>query len=215
MFFVISCLFSHKHLHSTASQVATSYTSRSGRSLLRLYHLFPNRVRLEIVEILTVRSLMALPEPDFVQMLSLLPEDCRTSSLPILEELEMLLQKAFFPEFWLRVQGEKIVELLGKTGLGGVFQVAVRGFIAGVLCRTYRHISLGELGACLGLSETEARKWVGGKGWTIDGSGLVEVPPVTENSPRAPLLKAGEDGIGLKFSEVMSVLQVKGDRLTS
>jgi hypothetical protein len=197
-------------------QVLTSYSSKSGRSLLRLYHIFPQRIRVEVVEALCVGSLMCLPEPDFVQVLSLLPEGCRVPCLPVLEELELLLQRAFFSEFWVRARDPEVVALLARTGLAGAFGEAVRGFVAGVLKRTYRRIALGELAGNLGLSEGEARAWVAGKGWGVDASGgsggsgsggggvLVELPPSVDNTPRAT--KAGEEGLGLKFSDVMSVL---------
>lgn len=190
----------------------TSYSSKSGRSLLRLYHIFPQRIRVEVVEAICVGSLMCLPEPDFVQVLSLLPEGCRVACLPVLEELELLLQRAFFSEFWVRAGDPVVVALLARTGLAVAFGEAVRGFVAGVLKRTYRRIALGELAGNLGLSEGEAKAWVAAKGWGVDaGSGsvggggvLVELPPSVDNTPRAT--KAGEEGLGLKFSDVMSVL---------
>lgn len=197
---------------SLKPKVLTSYSSKSGRSLLRLYHIFPQRIRVEVVEAICVGSLMCLPEPDFVQVLSLLPEGCRVACLPVLEELELLLQRAFFSEFWVRAGDPVVVALLARTGLAVAFGEAVRGFVAGVLKRTYRRIALGELAGNLGLSEGEAKAWVAAKGWGVDaGSGsvggggvLVELPPSVDNTPRAT--KAGEEGLGLKFSDVMSVL---------
>jgi hypothetical protein len=185
------------------------YSARSGHGLLRLYHFFPSRLNPAFVEVLFLRALMALPEPDFVQALSLLPEAARTPVIPLLGELEHLLQKAQFTEFWERAQDPLVAALLARTALAQPFADAVRAFVASVLLRTYRRISLADLGRCLGLDGAQARQWAGQRGWAIaedaKAGPVCELPASADNTPR-PVKKVGEDGLGLKFSEVSAVL---------
>lgn len=198
------------------------YSARSAHGLLRLYHFFPARLNAELVEVLFLRGLMALPEPDFVQSLSLLPEAARTPALPLLVELEHLLQKAQFSEFWARAREPVVEALLARAALAPAFADAVRAFIAAVLLRAYRRISLPELACCLALEEGPAREWAARRGWAVAapaaaGAGeeaagkgaagvvMFELPASADNTPRA-VKKVGEDGLGLKFAEVASVL---------
>ena len=182
------------------------YSARSAHGLLRLYHFFPARFNGALVEVLFLRALMALPEPDFVQGLSLLPEAGRPPALAQLVELEHLLQKAQFSEFWARAQEPAVAALLARAALAPAFADAVRAFVAAVLQRTYRRISLAELARCLGLEEAQAREWAGRRGWVVAAAdAVVELPASADNTPRA-VKKAGEDGLGLKFAEVSSVL---------
>ncbi len=163
------------------------------------------------MEVLFLRALMALPEPDFVQGLSLLPEAGRPPVLAQLVELEHLLQKAQFSEFWARAREPAVAALLARAALAPAFADAVRAFVAAVLLRTYRRISLAELARCLGLEEAQAREWAGKRAWAVapavaaDAGAVVELPASADNTPRA-VKKAGEDGLGLKFAEVASVL---------
>ncbi len=186
------------------------YSARSAHGLLRLYHFFPQRLNPALVEVLLVRALMALPEPDFVQSLSLLPEGARTPALPLLVDLEHLLQKAQFSEFWARAREPALEALLARAALAPAFADAVRAFIAAVLLRTYRRISLAELAECLGLGEGPAREWAGKRGWAAaaaggEGGEAFELPASADNTPRA-VKKVGEDGLGLKFADVATVL---------
>jgi hypothetical protein len=189
------------------------YSARSGRGLLRLYQFFPSRLSVPVVELIFVHALMCLPDPDFVQCLSLLPAPARTPALAQLVELEQLLQKAQFSDFWAHAAHPDVAGLLARTALAPAFAEAVRAFVAAVLLRTYRRISLAELSQCLGLEEGGAREWAGKRGWAMAEEGakgvLCELPASADNTPR-PVKKVGEEGLGLKFSEVSAVLSKLG-----
>lgn len=181
-----------------------AYCARNARSLLRLYQRYPARAKGAVTDVLLLRALMALPEPDFVQALSLLPDAAaRTPAAPTLVELEQLLQKAQFGEFWERARDPSVAPLLaGHAG----FVDAVRGFIAGALRSAFRRVEPAVLARVLGLGEGEAVAWAAARGWAVGEGGAVELPPTADNTAR-PKKKQGEDGLGLKFAEVSAVLR--------
>jgi hypothetical protein len=188
-----------------AQLAAGVYSARAARGLLRLYHFFPERRSAPAVELLFLHALMALPDADFVQHLSLLPDAARSPAILLLAELEQLLQKAHFADFWARAASPLLADLLARAKLGAAFPDAARAFAAAVLLRAYRRISLAELAASVGLGEAAAREWVAKRGWALGADGLVELPASADNTAR-PVKRVGEDGLGLKFSEVSAVL---------
>jgi hypothetical protein len=189
------------------TQVTTGpYCARNARSLLRLYQRYPSRARDAVTDVLLLRALMALPEPDFVQALSLLPDAAATPAAPALSELEQLLQRAQFGEFWERAQGPSVAPLLvGQAG----FVDAARGFIAGALRSAFRRVEPAVLSRALGLGTVEAVTWAEAHGWVVGEGGAVELPSTADNTPR-PAKKMGEDGLGLggaRFADVSLVLR--------
>jgi len=157
-----------------------------------------------VTDVLLLRALMALPEPDFVQALSLLPDAAgATPAAPTLCELERLLQKAQFGEFWERARDPSVAPLLaGHAG----FVDAARGFIAGVLRAAFRRVEPAVLARALGLGAGEAAAWAEARGWAVGEGDAVELPPTADNTPR-PTQKQGEGGLGLKYAEVSQVLR--------
>ena len=191
---------------TTLRQTSSSdYNARANRGLLRLYQLFPHLAKAEVVEAVLLRALMALPEPDFVHAVSLLPDGgASTQHAAALSRLEQLLQTAHFGEFWAQCATPELATLIARVP---GFAAAVRAFIAGVLNRTYRRVGLAALAEALGLpAAADAAAWGAQQGWAVDAH-TAELPALPENAPR-PVKKAGEDGLGLRYSEALSVLKV-------
>jgi hypothetical protein len=180
-----------------------AYCARNGRSLLRLYQRYPARARGPVIDALLLRALMALPEPDFVQALSLLPDAAATPAAPALAELEQLLQKAQFGEFWERAKDPTVAPLVAAQA---GFVDAVRGFIAGVLRSAFRRVEPGVIARALGMDAGEATVYAKAQGWVVGEGGAVELPSTADNTPR-PTKKLGEDGLGLQFDQVSAVLR--------
>ena len=84
------------------------------------------------------------------------------------------------------------------------FADAARAFVAGVLARTYRRVSVAVLAESLGFAAPAAVEWARRAGWAVDGD-AVELPAALDNTPR-PIKKAGEDGLGLRYADVAAVL---------
>lgn len=168
---------------------------------MRLYQLYPTREKADVVELVLLRALCALPEPDFVHALSMIPDVRMTANVLVLANLEHLLQKARLAEFWVAAAGADAAPLVARLP---VFSEAVRAFASGILSRTYRRISVPVLAESLGFDEAAAIAWARSTGWTVDGD-TVELPAVPENTQR-PVKKAGEDGLGLRYADVASVL---------
>lgn len=131
----------------------------------------------------------------------MIPESRVTANVTVLANLEHLLQKARLAEFWTAAAGADAAPIVKRLpGFGD----AVRSFASGVLSRTYRRISVAVLAESLGFDEAAAVAWARSTGWTVDGD-TVELPSVPENTQR-PVKKAGEDGLGLRYADVASVL---------
>jgi hypothetical protein len=140
---------------------------------------------------------MALPDPDFLLALYLIPDRLHTApQVAALIELERCLQLAQFKLFWEKASEEAIAPFLATiTG----FNDAVRDFIAKALNRTYQKIELAvlkeslhlasgrALGSLLRMTLTEmqddATTFAAKRGWTIEGS-MASLPLIAENAPR-------------------------------
>ncbi len=177
------------------------YNARSNRGLLRLYQLYPMRAKAEVIDLILLRALSALPEPDFVHVLSMIPENRMTANVAALVNLEQFLRNARFPDFWKAAAAAEVAPLVARAP---GFSEAARAFAVGVLSRTYRRISVSVLAESIGLDEPATTTWVRGMGWNIEG-GIAELPALPENTLR-PVKKAGEDGLGLRYQDVANVL---------
>lgn len=185
--------------HSSHQLVAGTYSARSSRGLLRLYQLFPALADAKMIELILLRAIMALPEPTFLQCSSMILDSAATPSTQILANLEDMLLKSQFADFWKAAQAP---ELLPITSRVPGFAAAVRTFIASVVSRTYRRIATAELASVLGLRDVT--EWVRAAGWATEGDAVI-LPANYENTP-LPVKKPGEDGLNLNYYEVARVL---------
>eukprot|EP00158_Paraphelidium_tribonemae_P010261 Partr_v1_DN42090_c0_g1_i1_m54808 putative Component of the eukaryotic translation initiation factor 3 (eIF-3) complex, which is involved in protein synthesis and, together with other initiation factors, stimulates binding of mRNA and methionyl-tRNAi to the 40S ribosome (By similarity) len=114
---------------------AGKYAGRPNRGLLKLYSLFPARSNVDNILTVLVKALTALPNPDFLLALYLVPGQLQaTPAVAALAELERSLQAAQFAAFWQRASGADVRPVLDSVA---GFDDAVRAFIGSVLARTY------------------------------------------------------------------------------
>jgi hypothetical protein len=125
---------------SVAAQAAggAPYNGRAARGLLKLYQQFPARLSVDTVVLLLARALAALPEPDFLLAMYLVPHSLHAhEAVAALAELERLLQMAKFPAFWAKAKEPGVRALLDRVA---GFDAAVREYVARVVARTYQKI---------------------------------------------------------------------------
>ena len=91
------------------------------------------------------QALAALPDPDFLLAMYLVPDSLHASeSVATLVELERLLQTAQFRAFWVAAKAPAAQALVGRVA---GFDASVRDFIARIVSRTYQKIDAAALAA--------------------------------------------------------------------
>lgn len=156
-----------------------TYNCRANRALLRLYQMYPNRVNMDIISLILVKTLMVSPEPDFIQSVCLISAKHQTDIVKQLIELEAQLQKAQFSLFWEQSKRPEISSLLSKVP---GFEDAIRNFITSALVRTYAKVETNVLATALNIQDT-VTDYAATKGWQAEGNAYV-FPVNIENSPR-------------------------------
>jgi hypothetical protein len=134
---------------SVAAQAAGSapYDARACRGLLKLYQQNPARLSVDTVVLLLARALAALPEPDFLLAMYLVPQPLHAhEAVAALAELERLLQMAKFPAFWAKAKEPGARALLDRVA---GFDAAVREYVGRVVARTYQKIDADVLAGYL------------------------------------------------------------------
>eukprot|EP01120_Amphizonella_sp_Union-15-10_P003775 TRINITY_DN141_c0_g1_i1.p1 TRINITY_DN141_c0_g1~~TRINITY_DN141_c0_g1_i1.p1 ORF type:complete len:215 (+),score=31.75 TRINITY_DN141_c0_g1_i1:100-744(+) len=142
-----------------------TYHFLANQTLLNLYQRQPEKIKLEIVTAILIKALMNLHNNnDFMLSLYLLPEKLHGEEIiERLIELANLLETGLFQEFWRRLSTWN--SLLQKFNETPGFVDAIRGFILGILTRTYLTISKQFLSEVLNLSGTELEAFVADKDW--------------------------------------------------
>lgn len=193
----ISCCYS--------LQVAGNfYNQRANRGLLRLYQIHPARANATILTSVLVKALMALPEPDFLLSLYLIPEAEHTPVITMLISLEALLQKGKFAGFWALLNSAEAASTRAVTTQVAGFENAIRDFIIAALNRTYSTVEKDVLAAALGVAD--ATGLCASKGWGVEeGSGRIQLPALPENTARPK--RRDEESTGLKYSEIAGLVQ--------
>jgi hypothetical protein len=172
------------------------------------------------------QSLVALPEPDFLTNLCLIPQEvvrtltacavcmsgvaCLADPPPAqhdtervkgLVEVESLLQTGKFGEFWERSRQADVAEVLGKVS---GFADQVRKFMITALLITYASIKATALRRSLDLDDVAPL--AAARGWTVEGTGedaLVTFPANSENQPKAETVKDAAT-----FTDVSHLMQL-------
>jgi len=176
--------------------------ARCNRALLRLYNLFPARASAAYTTTALALALQLNPEPEFLQLLYMVPTASYTPAIKALVELDALLSGADFTAVWPRVASPEIAPVISK--LAG-FSGAVRDYAFGAVNRTYSRIEASVFAAILNLPEGEAVAFAIQRGCTQDGADLV-LPAIAENSDRRKAEKVTVDA--LTRNEISSILSI-------
>jgi len=142
--------------------------------------MYPNRVNMDMISYILVKTLMVTPEPDFIQSICLLSVKHHTDIIKQLIELEAQLQKAQFALFWEQTKRPEIATLLAKVP---GFEDSIRNFITEALIRTYSKVENKVLSTALNISNDTVASYAASKGWQADGNMYI-LPMNIENSPR-------------------------------
>lgn len=158
------------------------------------------------------QALTALPSPDFLLALYLVPGPLQSKqpSIAALIELERTLQTAQFAAFWERAAAPEVRSVLDRVP---GFDEAVRGFIVGALGRTYDRLEGSVAQAALHLAPGEVPAFAQRVGWSLDADGATLVLPVTADNSSRPkkdtVTSAGggvDGGLGLKYSDMTQLV---------
>eukprot|EP00927_Polykrikos_kofoidii_P043151 TRINITY_DN3720_c0_g3_i2.p1 TRINITY_DN3720_c0_g3~~TRINITY_DN3720_c0_g3_i2.p1 ORF type:complete len:221 (+),score=57.10 TRINITY_DN3720_c0_g3_i2:3-665(+) len=140
-----------------------SYDIDANLALLKLFLLHPQEqskeARVEIMEKVLLKSLMAFPAADFSLCMYQIPLTYHSQLKEVLH-LAQWLELAKFTKFWKDAES---VEAL-KQAVG--WQTAVRNFIAGVVSATYRSIKIDQLADLLNLPSGDMEPFIKEQGWT-------------------------------------------------
>mmetsp|Transcript_27515 Transcript_27515/g.37987 ORF Transcript_27515/g.37987 Transcript_27515/m.37987 type:complete len:207 (+) Transcript_27515:151-771(+) len=177
-----------------------TYNLDTNLCLLRLYQLYPERVDMNVLFRLLLKSLMALPSMDYELCLHLVAE--KHSSEEPLKSLKLLsgaLSSAKFQQFW-NIYNTMKDKLESTPG----FKEKCRAYIVHVLYSVYQRVPKAYLGEALAIEGMALDAFVEAQcvstGWTVDGDMLV-FPANEDNHPQP---KKAADNI--TFSQVSQCL---------
>jgi hypothetical protein len=141
------------HVDSQLSGAA-SYDFAANRYLLKLYSCFPESASAGHIASVLVLSMMRLPAKDLLAVASLLPsgQDADARVQAVLDATRAL-EGGQFRRFWEVVASASTVNVFSAaTG----FDAALRSFVLGAVCDTFRSLPAGDLQGMLGLGDHAA-----------------------------------------------------------
>jgi hypothetical protein len=132
-----------------ASAVATEqYDFEIVKSLLKLYGVYPEETKVEVVANVLGLALMRLPNTDFLSLACLVPHKLQKKEpLKTIFVCADLLERCKLTDFWVQRADASVSGLF--NGIKG-FDRAVRGFAIGRAQAVYRNIPCEKLQAMLG-----------------------------------------------------------------
>eukprot|EP00747_Dinoflagellata_sp_TGD_P164613 gnl/TRDRNA2_/TRDRNA2_184777_c0_seq1.p1 gnl/TRDRNA2_/TRDRNA2_184777_c0~~gnl/TRDRNA2_/TRDRNA2_184777_c0_seq1.p1 ORF type:complete len:220 (-),score=62.61 gnl/TRDRNA2_/TRDRNA2_184777_c0_seq1:55-714(-) len=162
-----------------------TYDLEANLAILKLYLLQPDETKVEIIEGILLKALMAFPATDFSLCMFQIPQKYHTNlrdPVKLAQQLEMAKFKAFWKE-------AESVEILA-TAKG--WETAVRTFIAGVVSATYRSSRKAELAELMNLAVKEVEPVIKQNGWTQskEDKEIIIVSTATFESQRIEAAKA-------------------------
>eukprot|EP00128_Syssomonas_multiformis_P006589 Colp12_sorted_trinity150504_noHs@9920 len=117
-----------------------------GLTLLKLYQFNPSRLNLDVVRLILLKALTALPKTDFLLCSYLVHEKYHSdATIGRIIELARYLETTNFPKFWEEFKkNPKIAEDIPN------FKLSIQTYVAAVLKHTYQRISSDVLALFLG-----------------------------------------------------------------
>mmetsp|Transcript_9467 Transcript_9467/g.10974 ORF Transcript_9467/g.10974 Transcript_9467/m.10974 type:complete len:213 (-) Transcript_9467:145-783(-) len=180
-----------------------SYNLDANLCLLRLYQFYPDRVNGRILLQLLLKSLMALPSPDYDLCVRMVPERLASSEpFARLSGLARLLQSAQFREFWaLYAQMEDVIAPALPS-----FAEAARNYIVSNLTTNYQKCPLSILSQSTNLEGHALEALINQKGWVRQDGTKEQVVKFPENECNAPVAKKTAEQIN--FDQVSACMAV-------
>mmetsp|Transcript_69140 Transcript_69140/g.195904 ORF Transcript_69140/g.195904 Transcript_69140/m.195904 type:complete len:217 (+) Transcript_69140:83-733(+) len=129
-------------------------------AILKLYCLYPDETKVEVIEGILLKALMSFPATDFSLAMYMIPEKHHQTLRDVIH-LAQQLEMAKFKTFWKEADG---VTVLNKAK---GWPAAVRSFIAGVISSGYRSIKVDQLCELLNLAtEADLEPMIKEREWT-------------------------------------------------
>ncbi|XP_031491220.1 eukaryotic translation initiation factor 3 subunit K [Nymphaea colorata] len=173
------------YVHEQVS--SQTYNLDANLCLLRLYQFEPERMSIQIVALILVKALMAMPAPDFSLCLFLIPERVQMEEqFKTLIVMSHYLETARFRQFWDEAaKNRSTVEVVPG------FEQAIQAYAIHVLSLTYRKVPRPVLAEAINIEGLSLDKFlehhVANSGWVLEkGQGrgqLIVLPSNVFNQP--------------------------------
>ncbi|XP_072972659.1 eukaryotic translation initiation factor 3 subunit K [Typha angustifolia] len=167
-----------------------TYSLDANLCLLRLYQFEPDRMSIPIVMRVLIKSLMAMPAPDFSLCLFLIPEQVQMEEqFKTLIVLSHYLETARFRQFWEEAaKNRSILEVVPG------FEQAIQAYAIHVLSLTYQKVPRPVLAETINIEGLSLDKFleyhVANSGWVIEkGHGQSQLIVLPRNEFNHPELK--------------------------
>ncbi|KAI0321705.1 ARM repeat-containing protein [Amylostereum chailletii] len=176
--------------HQIRSQ---EYDCLANLAILKLYQFNSDLYNPDVIINILIKSLTAVPYPDFNLSIALLDDRTSTATLdepdplpsllPHLTSLHSLLQQCRFPAFWTLYRSFDLQSLRDNYTVEVVgFEDSIRDVVVRTVKATFQHINSKRLGSYLDLKGADFDAYLAKLEWKIDTStGVIEVPANPDN----------------------------------
>ncbi|OCB86101.1 ARM repeat-containing protein [Sanghuangporus baumii] len=166
---------------------------------LSRYQFNPALYNPDVVINVLIKSLTAVPFPDFNLCIALLGErpiasnldepDPLPELLPTLTSLHERLLQCRFPAFWALYRSDDLQNLRENyTVECAGFEDSIRQVAVKAVKATFKRINVERLGTYLDLSGEDLVEYISGLGWGVDGS-IVTIPPNPDNQVEGTVIR--------------------------
>ncbi|CAG8633640.1 17128_t:CDS:2 [Dentiscutata erythropus] len=177
------------------------YDLMANLAILKLYQFNPHLVNEQVINNILVKSLTAIPNPDFNLCLYLLHENALADeSVAKLVELQQLLEQCKYQEFWKLYESDDSYKELTSDAIG--FEDAIRKVILTSISMTYQSISAELLSNYLNLNinEEEFESFIQTRN-LVNKDGIILVPTNYDNEAKPTVIREN-----IKFEQLTKVI---------
>ncbi|KAF0554783.1 ARM repeat-containing protein [Gigaspora margarita] len=177
------------------------YDLMANLAILKLYQFNPHLVNEQVINNILVKSLTAIPNPDFNLCLYLLHENALADeNVAKLVELQQLLEECKYQEFWKVYESDDSYKELTSDAIG--FEDAIRKVILTSISMTYQSISAELLSSYLNLSisDEEFDSVIQSRN-LVNKEGIVLVPTNYDNEAKPTVIREN-----IKFEQLTKVI---------
>ncbi|CAG8468922.1 45594_t:CDS:2 [Gigaspora margarita] len=173
------------------------FINRTSSNSNNRYQFNPHLVNEQVINNILVKSLTAIPNPDFNLCLYLLHENANVAKLV---ELQQLLEECKYQEFWKVYESDDSYKELTSDAIG--FEDAIRKVILTSISMTYQSISAELLSSYLNLSisDEEFDSVIQSRN-LVNKEGIVLVPTNYDNEAKPTVIREN-----IKFEQLTKVI---------
>jgi len=172
-----------------------SYDLDANLAIMKLYQFNPQTTNHAVMAKILAKSLMALPESDFMLCTYLIPNEVEvTDEVLSLIHMNTQLETCNFAGFWAKKAEHAVLKAIPG------FDEAVREIVLTALARSHQGLPSATICAMLNCDSAELGKMLVARGWKTEGA-QVKFPLSADNQPKQ---KVSVDGI--KYGDVSAML---------